>query len=123
MKRRDEYNKGARPRYRSNSKGEKIKGRDKFIYKTDPARIATKVKIPASLDGPKSKAALFEGLGDADGLGTDPVGVDPVGVGEDPAGGEGLAPVALDLNASNVLSAVGLTAKTIPALQWAPCLQ
>jgi len=82
----------------------------------DPAKMATKVIIPASLDALKPRVASFEGLLDADGLGTDPVDEGTV---ED----EELAPVALDLKASNVLSAVGLTAKTIPALQWAPCLQ
>jgi hypothetical protein len=76
----------------------------------------TRVIIPVSPDGLKPRAASFEGLLDADGLGIEAVGEDPV---ED----EELAPVALDLKASKVLSAVGLTAKTIPALQWAPCLQ
>jgi hypothetical protein len=87
--------------------------------------------IPVSPDGLKPRAASFEGLLDADGLGIEAVGEDPV---ED----EELAPVALDckdwmsvteersrgsrikrtLKASKVLSAVGLTAKTMPALQW-----
>jgi len=72
--------------------------------------MAIRVMIPVSPDRLKPRAALFEGLLDADGLGIDAVDEDPV---ED----EEVAPVALDLKASNVLSAVGLTAKTIPALQ------
>jgi len=78
--------------------------------------MAAKVMIPANPDGLEPRVAPSEGLVDADGLGTEPVDEDPV---ED----EGVAPVALDLKAPNVLSALGLTAKTIPALQWAPCLQ
>jgi len=35
----------------------------------------------------------------------------------------GAAPIAVALKASNVRSADGLTAKTIPCAQWAPCLQ
>jgi len=93
--------------------------------------MAARVMIPVSPDGLKPRAAPFEGLLDADGLGIDAVDEDPV---ED----EGVAPVALDcrdrvsvrrekprgrritrtLKASNVLSVVGLTAKTMPALQW-----
>lgn len=93
--------------------------------------MAARVIIPVSPDGLKPRAAPFEGLLDADGLGIGAVDEDPV---ED----EGVAPVALDyrdrvsvtrekprgrrithtLKASNVLSAVGLTAKTMPALQW-----
>jgi len=45
--------------------------------------------IPANLDGFEPRMASFEGLVDADGLGTDPVDEDLV---ED----EGVAPVALD---------------------------
>jgi len=84
--------------------------------------MATKVIIPASLDGSNPRAALWV----ADGLGEDPEAEvwdpdeDP-GEEEDPD--EGLPPVALALKASNVLSAVGLTAKTIPAWQCPVCLQ
>jgi len=56
------------------------------------------------LDEPKPRAALFEGLLDADGDGTDPVEEEVV-----------LVPVALALKASKVFSGVGLTAKTMPA--------
>ena len=93
--------------------------------------MAARVMIPVSPDRLKPRAALFEGLLDADGLGIDAVD-------EDPVKDEGVAPVALDyrdlvsvtgekprgrrikrtLKASNVLSAVGLTARTMPALQW-----
>jgi len=59
-----------------------------------------------------------EGLLVAEGLGWDPV--EDTDVDEEEVE---LAPVALSLKAWYVLSGVGLTAKTIPALQWAPCLQ
>jgi len=77
--------------------------------------MATNVIIPASFDEPRPRAPL-PGLVDADGLGAGLVDEDPV---ED----EGVPPVALALKASKVLSALGLTAKTIPDLQCVPCLQ
>ena len=89
--------------------------------------------IPASLDGPKPRAAPLEGLLDAEGLGTDPVD-DPPDEGWDED--EEFPLVALSygdrtsvtkekragsakrtLNSANVLLAVGLTAKTMPARQ------
>jgi len=79
--------------------------------------MVTRVIIPASPDGLKPRAPPLEGLLDADGL-----GVDPEGEGELPEDVR-LAPVALALKASYVLSGEGFTAKTIPALQWLPCLQ
>jgi len=85
------------------------KGREKTAQKSDAARMATRVMIPASPDGLKPRAPPFELL-DADGL-----GVDPVDEGDPPEDEEELAPVALALKASNVLSTVGFTAKTIPA--------
>jgi len=85
--------------------------------------MATKVIIPASKDGFKLRAPL---LLVAEGVAPDP-DPDPVDEGlsedEDEFELEELVPVALSLKASNVLSAVGLTAKTIPSLQWFPCLQ
>jgi len=65
--------------------------------------------IPTSPDGVKLGAPPDELL-DADGLGEV-----PVDEGDPPEDDEELAPVALALKASNVLSAVGFTAKTIPA--------
>jgi hypothetical protein len=88
---------------------------DEFVYKRVPARTATKVMIPASLDGSKAGAAPFEGLLLAEGVATVPVDED--GVDPDPDGDEDdeLLPVAAALKASNDLLAVGFTAKTIPA--------
>jgi len=86
--------------------------------------MATKVIIPATLGESKPRAPPLEGLPDADGLGEvlveedgpeDPVDEDPGEV-EEPVS----LPVALALKASNDLSAVGFTAKTIPALQCCP---
>jgi len=79
--------------------------------------------IPVTLDESKRGGALLE-YPDADGVEEEPVwlGTDPVD--EEPGEEEVvLVPVALALKASKVLSAVGLTAKTIPASQWRPCLQ
>ena len=89
--------------------------------------------IPASPDGLKPRAWPAEELLDADGLGTDPVD-EVLVVDEGPVEDEVLVLVALfygdlmlvmgekskgsrvkgTLKASNVLLAVGLTAKTIP---------
>ena len=72
-------------------RGESSRGgqrRDESVYKTDPARTATRVIIPASMGGFKPRAPP-EGLLVAEGLGTDPVEDDPGEV------EELLAPVAL----------------------------
>jgi len=80
----------------------------------DPARTATKATTPASWDGLEPRVAPFE---DAEGFAEDPVdeGVED----EDPVDDVELVllPVALALKASYVSLVVGLTAKTIPALQ------
>ena len=60
---------------------EKEGQRDESVHKMDPARIATKVMITASLDESKP-GAPFGGLLDAEGVGTDAVG-DPEGEGPD----------------------------------------
>jgi len=75
--------------------------------------MATKVIVPASMDKFKPRAPLL--LVVAEGVAPDPVDEDP-GLDEDDEDEE-LVPVALSLKAWNVLLAVGLTAKTIPALQ------
>jgi len=72
LKRRGEFKEGQR--------------RDESVYKTDPAKTATRVIIPASMGGFKPRAPP-EGLLVAEGLGIDPV--------EDPGEVEELAPVAL----------------------------
>jgi len=85
--------------------------------------MATKVMIPANTGVLKPRVvAPFEDedLPDEDGLGTDPLDEGTVEEGEEVELVE-LEPIAVALKASNVLLAVGLTAKTIPALQWAPC--
>jgi len=74
--------------------------------------MATKVTIPASLGVSKPRVAPFEGLLDEVELGVDPVLEGTVE--------EELVAAALALNSSMVSLVVGLMAKTIPALQWAP---
>jgi len=82
--------------------------------------MATRVMIPASPDGLKPRAPPLELLV----LDDDGFEVDPVDEGDPPPEDEDeLAPVALALKASNVLSVVGFTAKTIPASQCLACLQ
>lgn len=61
--------------------------REESVYKTDPARAATRVINPASMGGFKPRAPP-EGLLVAEGVGRDPV--------EDPGEDEELPPVALD---------------------------
>lgn len=96
--------------------------------------MATRVIIPASPDGLKPRAAPLEGLLDADGLGVDAVDEEPD---EEEFVDETLVAAALvyrdwmsvtmeksrdnrikhTLKASIVSLEVGLTAKTMPALQ------
>jgi len=95
---------------------EKCQRRNKSLYKKVPAKIATNVINPASLDGFKPRAPPPEGLLVAEGVGTDPVDEGPC-EDETPVDDERLAPVALALKAANVWSLVGLTAKTMPARQ------
>jgi len=82
--------------------------------------MATRVMIPARPDGLKPRAPPVELLVvDEDGF-----EVDPVDEGDPPPEDEDeLAPIALALKASYVLSGVGFTAKTMPASQCFACLQ